>query len=443
MRSASILAALAAVALVGSWTSTSTSTAAPPTDLPVLLVHGLVWEPDGDDLTWGRPIVDADGQARMGGMVGFLDGRGLAYGGTIRPAGGRVRLPESLDTHCAAVDPRDARLFVLKFSTCANTDGLAYKALELAEAIRQVRRLTGAPKVRLVAHSAGGLVARVYLQSALPGVRYRGDVDRLVTIATPHLGSAIATHFGDFLGTRATSVKPGAALIQDLNTKLDLPPEVTFASIVVRAIAADARGDGDAYDELVDHDFLKRLPVEYRLGGDQVLHVRTQNLRLAKCASRYEAATGRPIQYMLARVADPAPRDWSFLETRAHVVAPANPMVEHLVFGLVKDDALLWTENRVETLAEWVDWQARLHANGAIEAQTLREHPMSEVRNVEIDDFELVSQDGAQRRYAFAGKAYSRNMVISLRRRWTHVSGTLGLRFDPFGRVLSDETSVP
>jgi pimeloyl-ACP methyl ester carboxylesterase len=441
MQRASILATAATIGLAGGWGSSCQ--ARPTDDLPVLLVHGLAWKIDGEDVTWGRPHVDANGDARVGGMVGFLEDRGLPYGGAIRPVGGRLQLPESLDTYGATAAPHDARLFVLKFSSCANTDGLAYKALELAEAIRQVRRLTGAAKVRIVAHSAGGVVARAYLQNALPGVPYRGDVDRLVTIATPHLGSAMASHFGDYLGTRATSLTPDAELIRQLDSELDLPAQTTFASIVVRGIAADARGGGDEYNDLVDHEFLDRLPVEYRLGGDQVVHVRSQNLRLARCAARYEAATGRPVQYVLARVADPSPDDHCFLETKVHMVCTGDPMVEHLVYGLIQPGALLWSRARSDQLAGWIDWQARLYANGAIEEATLREHPMSEVRNVEIDDFELLGQrDGGRRWYAFDGKAYSRNMLISLRRRWTHIQGRLDLEFDPFGRVLSARSSI-
>ncbi|RWX51339.1 Lecithin:cholesterol acyltransferase [Candidatus Electrothrix marina] len=41
-------------------------------------------------------------------------------------------------------------------------------------------------KVDIVAHSMGGLLARSYIQSSL----YRGDVRKLATVATPHLGSA-------------------------------------------------------------------------------------------------------------------------------------------------------------------------------------------------------------------------------------------------------------
>ncbi|MFH1265831.1 MAG: hypothetical protein ABIK89_08885, partial [Planctomycetota bacterium] len=93
--------------------------------------------------------------------------------------------------------------------------------------------------------------------------------------------------------------------------------------------------------------------------------------------------------------------------------------------------------------AGWYDWQARLHANGIIEYETLGKHPMSAVRNVEIGDFELVgSGDGGLRRYSFDGKAWSTNIALPLRKRWTHVRGTVALTFDPFGRMLSAESSI-
>ncbi len=61
-----------------------------------------------------------------------------------------------------------------------NTAGL------LKEKIEQVKSLTGASKVDLVAHSMGGLVARSYIQ----GSNYQDDVDQLVFLGTPHLGAA-------------------------------------------------------------------------------------------------------------------------------------------------------------------------------------------------------------------------------------------------------------
>lgn len=406
-----------------------------PSSLPVLLVHGMVYDLGAEDTTWGKAFSRRDGRIGWTGMIGHLNSKGLAYAGTIRASQGQIHLPDDLDMTGSYGSPHEARLFVLKFSKYANTDGVGYKAAELAAAISEVCRYAGAKKVRIVAHSAGGLVARVYLQNALPGVPYRGDVDRLITIGTPHLGSALASHWGDFLGTRATSIKPEAPLIRDLNATFDLPSDVRFASIVVRALAADSRDEGEELDKLIDAVFLKGMPPEYRRGGDEVVHVRSQNLRSAACAGRYEKATGRPIQYVVVRVPDPTPDAISPKAVRVHMAAASDPTVQHLVAGMLHDRASLWRHSQPDQLAAWMDWQAKVHASGAIEAYTLDDHPMSNVSVIRLKDFGLASGNDSQRRYRFDGRAWSENPWVPLRKRWTHVAGNLDVRFDEFGRV--------
>jgi pimeloyl-ACP methyl ester carboxylesterase len=402
---------------------------------PVLLVHGILFDLDSDDGTWGRQLNPDSDDSGWSGMIGFLESQGLPYGGTIRPARGRIRLPHQLDTRGVRAESKNARVFVLKFSTYANTDGLGYKAAELAEAVKQLCRFTGAPKVRIVGHSAGGLVARVYLQSALPGVEYRHDVDRLITLNTPHLGSALASHWGDFLGTRATSIKPQAPLMRDLNSKFDLPDDTLFASIVVRGLATDSRNRGEELDDLVDRTFLTGLPIEYRTGGDEVVHVRSQNLRVAKCAARYEQRTGRPIQYVMARVVDDTPNSILPSVLRVHVTSPNNLTVQHLVSGLVSDRALLWSKVDPAKMADWRNWQARVHASGMIEAEALDDHPMSQVSAIRIENLDLIKTDKGTHKYTLTGKAWSENAWIPFRKRWTRVEGTMNLSFDDFGRV--------
>ncbi len=51
--------------------------------------------------------------------------------------------------------------------------------------IARIKKKTNWPKVDLVAHSMGGLLARQYIESA----DYVDDVDQLITLGTPHLGS--------------------------------------------------------------------------------------------------------------------------------------------------------------------------------------------------------------------------------------------------------------
>lgn len=51
--------------------------------------------------------------------------------------------------------------------------------------INEIKQLTHWPKVDIVAHSMGGLLAREYVESSYYGY----DVDQLITLATPHLGA--------------------------------------------------------------------------------------------------------------------------------------------------------------------------------------------------------------------------------------------------------------
>ena len=64
------------------------------------------------------------------------------------------------------------------------------QAEQLAEAIRQVTMATGKPRVDLVAHSKGGIPARLYLSGVKKswGTPYRGDVRRLVMLGVPNRG---------------------------------------------------------------------------------------------------------------------------------------------------------------------------------------------------------------------------------------------------------------
>lgn len=55
----------------------------------------------------------------------------------------------------------------------------------LEQKIQRVKRTCKCAKADLVAHSMGGLVARQYIQSD----RYKGDVDQLIFLGTPHLGA--------------------------------------------------------------------------------------------------------------------------------------------------------------------------------------------------------------------------------------------------------------
>ena len=80
-----------------------------PSSPPVLLVHGILFDLESEDVTWGRQLNPGSKDSRWSGMIGFLESRGMAYGGTIRPSRGRIRLPDHLDRRGVRVDSRDAR----------------------------------------------------------------------------------------------------------------------------------------------------------------------------------------------------------------------------------------------------------------------------------------------------------------------------------------------
>ena len=411
-------------------------------DSVVLLVHGMTLDNEDGTHCWGRLQHNAEGQNEWTGMIGRLQQEGLRFGGIIRARGPELRLPESLNTLGVAGEPQSARLFCLEFSSAANTDGLAYKAIELAACLKAIREYSGCGKVRIVAHSAGGMAARTYLQGALPGIPYRGDIDRLITIATPHLGAAMATHLGDLLATRATSLRPDAELIHNLN-QFDLPTDVRFASIVVRGIAADVHGSGNAYLDQADQETLTGLPVDFQQGGDDIVHVISQNMRLARCARRYEKASGRPILAPVCRVPRPPVNRILSIASTVHSAAPSDPGVQDWVVRLLTADDR-WTIPAPEILAKWQQEQARQCAFSAVEESVLETHPLYEVLHIDVDTLESQGMDGTVCRYHFRGTARSGLRVVGriAQRlgnnggvRVVPVEGQLRLTFDRFGRI--------
>lgn len=64
-------------------------------------------------------------------------------------------------------------------------DSNKVNAVELKAKIQQIKNQTNRPKVDVVAHSMGGLLAREYIESSY----YGDDVDQLIAVGTPHLGA--------------------------------------------------------------------------------------------------------------------------------------------------------------------------------------------------------------------------------------------------------------
>jgi pimeloyl-ACP methyl ester carboxylesterase len=84
-------------------------------------------------------------------------------------------------------------------------------AAQLARKIDAIVAATGAPRVTIVAHSMGGLVARAY-------VRRHGSarIARIVTIGSPHHGSMLAWFFP---GQALSQMRPGNPWLAELNAE--------------------------------------------------------------------------------------------------------------------------------------------------------------------------------------------------------------------------------
>jgi pimeloyl-ACP methyl ester carboxylesterase len=75
--------------------------------------------------------------------------------------------------------------------------------------LRELQRSSGGMPVAIVGHSMGGLVARAALAAGGPGL-----VSRIVTIASPHHGTALARLFRS---APARQMRPGSSWLQALN----------------------------------------------------------------------------------------------------------------------------------------------------------------------------------------------------------------------------------
>lgn len=85
----------------------------------------------------------------------------------------------------ARLDRAGAAVYVARYrSNVDGTDDLATAAACLGRQIAAVRSARGAPRVVVVGHSMGGIVARRYIE----GADYQADVSALVTLGAPHLG---------------------------------------------------------------------------------------------------------------------------------------------------------------------------------------------------------------------------------------------------------------
>ena len=104
--------------------------------------------------------------------------------------------------------------------------GVETRAEDLRRNLLRVLRVTGAPKVNIIAHSMGGLDARHMLFKDRHGGKIHERVASLTTISTPHRGSP----FADLVAARIRfALRPAARLGLDLSALEDLTVEACTA----------------------------------------------------------------------------------------------------------------------------------------------------------------------------------------------------------------------
>ncbi|OIO00918.1 MAG: hypothetical protein COX65_02675 [Elusimicrobia bacterium CG_4_10_14_0_2_um_filter_56_8] len=98
-----------------------------------------------------------------------------------------------------ALEAKGYRVFAVTFPH--KHGNLFYESQYLADSIELARQATGAAKVILIGHSAGGLAARAYVSSFRMNAAwtaYRGDVEQLITLAAPHRGQDFSFRHPEF-----------------------------------------------------------------------------------------------------------------------------------------------------------------------------------------------------------------------------------------------------
>lgn len=167
-------------------------------------------------------------------------------------------------------------------------------AEHLGDTVRRLCVETGHPRIRLVGHSLGGLIARYHVQ------RQGGDalVDTLVTLGSPHNGTHLARALP---GRLARQLRPGSELLTEL-----AGPAPGCAT---RMVAVYSRNDEivlPGRNARIQHPDLNAANVAFDAVGHQALPIDPRVLAVVAAALR-SSAPGRAA----ARSTSPDPRSRS------------------------------------------------------------------------------------------------------------------------------------
>ena len=205
---------------------------------PVIFIHGL----SCDGTFWSKSKI-----------LKKLQEFGYSYGGDLKAEekAGRIMV------HVDKIIP--ATMYTVSFS--GSQLAITLQGKELAEMIKRVKEITGAPKVVLIGHSMGGLAAREYMQSDY----YGRDVRAYISFATPQRGSDYdAAHWYLRMFSYKLRVK-----LSGVDTKSDAVRDLKKDSVYLNGgmefntpnwfHSKDVNGNGRTDDMIVGlNDFKKR-----------------------------------------------------------------------------------------------------------------------------------------------------------------------------------------
>ena len=173
----------------------SPTTALPQPTYPIVFVHGLC----SGDSTWDDTKKE-------------LEKRGFVFGGVLDIS--------------SSSQPMNRDFYAVNFQNRALQNGIADWTNQLETHLTTLSSLEGpGAQFILVAHSAGGLASRNYLQSSQ--FDSSGKVHHLITYGTPHQGSflvdlfplALCSPFSLFSSQGVVEMEPGSFFLNNLNAQ--------------------------------------------------------------------------------------------------------------------------------------------------------------------------------------------------------------------------------
>jgi pimeloyl-ACP methyl ester carboxylesterase len=200
---------------------------------PVLLVYGF------------QPIPGFRATELWADVAEHLSGSDIAYARAVEvePGHSMFLLPASDETR------RDVFLSDYAPPYEPTVRGIRFYADRLADEIAWIANSLDVPRIDVVAHSMGALIARAYIEADdfaeilgaedFPdyGTEYRGDVRTLISVAGPHHGAYLVS-FGQWLSRLGRQLSPNGVFLELLNGDrvvggrlMSLHPEVRYVSM--------------------------------------------------------------------------------------------------------------------------------------------------------------------------------------------------------------------